>query len=84
MLLLRTGIGTGWVGCGMDGMYARPAELDIDYGHPVGDCAETAAGSEVFARPFSNANVSLDCKRFVGTIDMTAGPLKGQTLGGGG
>ena len=84
MLLLRTGIGTGWVGCGMEGMYARPAELDIDYGHPVGDCKETAAGSEVFARPFSNANVSLDCKRFVGTIDMTAGPLKGQTLGGGG
>ena len=68
----------------MEGMYARPAALDIDYGHPIGDCKETAAGSEVFARPFSNANVSLDCKRFVGTIDMTAGPLKGQTLGGGG
>ena len=76
-------IGTGWVGCGMEGMYARPAALDVDYGPATGDCREVGS-TEVFTRSFSNANVSLDCKRFVGTIEMTAGPLKGQTLGAGG
>ena len=67
---VRTGIGTGWVGCGMEGMYARPAALDVDYGHPIGDCKETSAGSEVFTRDFSKATVQMDCKAWQGTITM--------------
>ena len=65
----------------MEGMYARPPALDVDYGHPTGDCGEVGS-SEVFTRPFSNANVTMDCARFVGIIHMTAGPLEGRTLGG--
>ena len=80
---MYAGLGTGWVGCGMKGMYARPAALDVDYGHATGDCSEVG-NTEVFTRAYSNANVTMDCKRFTGTIEMTAGPLRGQTLGGGG
>jgi hypothetical protein len=76
------GLGTGWVGCGMKGMYARPSALDVDYGHAIGDCSEVGS-TEVFTRAYSNGNVTMDCKRFIGTIKMTAGPLEGQTLGGG-
>ena len=54
----------------MEGMYARPAALDIDYGHPIGDCKETSAGSEVFTRDFSKATVQMDCKAWQGTITM--------------
>ena len=64
----------------MQGMYARPAALDVDYGHATGDCGELGS-TGVFTRAYSNANVTMDCTRFVGTIEMTAGPLEGQTLG---
>ena len=69
-------------------MYARPAALDIDYGHPVGDCAEVTddqgAPTEVFARQYSNANVSIDCSSFTARIEMTAGSHKGQVNPGAG
>ena len=38
-------------------------------GEPVGDCAEIGE-SEVFARRWSKANVSLDCRSFTASIDM--------------
>ena len=75
-------IGWGWVGCGQEGLYARPPVLDVDFGVPVGGCHETGAGSQVFSRQWSNANVSLDCASWTGTIAMTAGPLKGKVFGG--
>ena len=75
-------LGTGWVGCGKAGMYARPAALDIDYGDPVGDCTEVGA-TEVFARQYSNANVSINCRSFTATIEMTFGPHKGEINPGG-
>ena len=65
----------------MKNLYTRPAALDVDYGHAIGDCREVGS-TEVFTRAYSNANVTMDCKRFVGTIKMTAGILVGQTLGG--
>lgn len=70
-------IGWGWVGCGMQ--YARPEMLDMDFGDPIGDCHEVG-NTEVFTRPWSRANVSLDCKHFIGSIKMTAGPLKGSVF----
>ena len=38
-------------------------------GEPVGDCAEIGE-SEVFARRWSKANVSLDCRSFTASVDM--------------
>lgn len=65
-------LGTGWVGCapvgGPDAMgsndtsYVRPAAWDRDYGEPLGLCAETSKGSGIFAREWSKATVSIDCK----------------------
>ena len=49
--------------------YARPPQLDWDFGVPVGECAEVDGEPEVFARSWSQANVSLDCKAFVATIN---------------
>ena len=74
-------LGFGWVGCGLKGLYDRPAEMDIDYGVPVGDCGEVG-NSGVFRREWSKANVSLDCGSFTGKIEMTAGPLVGKVFGG--
>jgi hypothetical protein len=48
--------------------YARPPELDTDYGVPTSDCTEV--GDQVFRRNWSKAEVSLDCKAFQGKIDM--------------
>jgi hypothetical protein len=52
----------------MQGMYARPAALDVDYGHATGDCGELGS-TGVFTRAYSNANVTMDCTRFVGTTE---------------
>ena len=35
---------------------------------------------QVFSRQWSNADVSLDCASWTGTIAMTAGPLKGKVF----
>eukprot|EP01049_Picozoa_sp_SAG25_P011039 SAG25_NODE_1285_length_3416_cov_3.811275_4_plen_117_part_00 len=65
-------LGTGWVGCapvgGPDAMgsndtnYSRPVAWDRDYGVPLGLCRETSKGSGIFAREWSKATVSIDCK----------------------
>lgn len=72
-------IGTSWVGCapanGPEGAftnktYARPPEVDVDYGKPLGLCKETASGSEVFTREYSKAIVQMECKVWKGSIVM--------------
>ena len=49
--------------------YARPPELDTDYGYPTGDCVEVG-DTEVFRRSWSKAIVELDCRAFEGKIEM--------------
>jgi hypothetical protein len=61
-------LGFGWSGCG--NAVAFPAELGLDYGVPTGFCAETAAGSNVFARDWSKATVAMDCNTYTGTVTM--------------
>ena len=47
------------------GFYARPREWDLDYGVPLGKCAETVPGSSgVFVREWSKARVSMDCNKW--------------------
>ena len=70
-------LGYSWMGCNNDPndkstatiKYHFPDALGKDYGEPLGLCAETAAGSEVFHRAYSKANVTLDCKNWVGSVN---------------
>jgi len=58
-----------WFGYGFQGCsqpYYRPAELDADYGHPLGLCEESSPG--VFSRTYSHAHVSIDCSSYQATI----------------
>jgi hypothetical protein len=64
-------LGYSWKGCGIP--YARPVELDTDYGVPLGLCTETSTGSGVFSRTWSRAVVTVDCNTWTGTI---AGGIK--------
>ena len=48
--------------------YHFPPALELEYGEPEELCYETATGSEVFTRKWTNATVTLDCKNWVGTI----------------
>lgn len=68
-LLLRgphAWLGYGWVGCGLQ--YEFPAALTWDYGTPGGTCAETAPGSGIFTRQWSNATVTMDCNTWSGSV----------------
>ena len=66
------GCGCGWEYGGQMpcDIYKRPEALDLDYGEPRGLCAETAAGSEVFVREWSNSRVTVDCGAYTAKIDM--------------
>ena len=61
--------GYGWTGC-IDAThpFTRPPSLDVDYGAPVGFCAETAPGSGVWARDFEHYTVQLDCGAWQATF----------------
>lgn len=59
-------LGYSWRGC--DEPIFRPPELDLDYGVPLGPCAETAPGSGVFTRDFSRSTVTMDCASWTPTI----------------
>ncbi len=59
-------LGHGWEGC--DRVYPRPADLDVDYGVPLGICGETSPGSGVFVREWSRATVQMNCSSFTPTI----------------
>ena len=69
-------LGYSWMGCSNDPndkstatiKYHFPAALGLDYGEPLGLCAETAPGSEVFHRAYSKANVTLDCRNWAGSV----------------
>ncbi len=60
-------LGAGWAGC--DCYPPFYAGFEADYGTPVKDYAETAAGSGVFAREWTKADVSFDCN--VGKANIT-------------
>jgi hypothetical protein len=62
-------LGHGWLGCSRD--WTFPAALNADYGVPTsGFCAETAPGSQVFTREYSQASVTMDCTAWKGTVTM--------------
>ena len=74
-------LGYGWMGCGCGwshndakpqpepcDFYARPPALDLDYGVPLGLCAETGQGSGVFTREWTKSTVSVDCN--TGSADI--------------
>ena len=63
-------LGYAWAGCGSEDTYARPPGLDADYGTPLNFCSESAPGSGVFTRNFTQADVSLDCGSFRPDIRM--------------
>ena len=50
--------------------YPRPVLWDVDYGLPQANCAETAAGSNVFRRQWSKADVTWDCNSARGEIKL--------------
>lgn len=61
-------IGHGWKGCSHE--YTFPPLLNADVGEPLGLCAETAPGSEIFTRAWSKADVSVNCKTLTPTITL--------------
>jgi hypothetical protein len=63
-------LGHGWLGCSRS--YAFPAELNADYGQPMGLCAETSAGSGIFRRQWSKAVVEMNCNSWTPTFTMSA------------
>ena len=64
-------MGYGWTGC-IDATHTfdRPPEMNRDYGEPLGFCSETAPGSGVWKRPFTKADITMDCASFTATFDM--------------
>jgi len=59
-------LGYDWHGCGL--IYDFPDEFKLNYGTPLGTCEETATGSGVFIRKFSNATVTMDCNTYEPSI----------------
>ena len=60
-------LGFGWQGCDVTD-FQWPQELDIDFGEPLGLCAETAPGSGTFTREFEKATVQMSCETYEPTI----------------
>ena len=59
-------VGFSWISCSVP--YARPPQLDTDWGAPIGSCTETSKASGVFTRSWSKADVKLDCNRWQGSV----------------
>jgi hypothetical protein len=53
--------------------YDFPDALSVDYGEPVGTCAETAPNSNVFQRSWTKATARVDCNAMEGSVTMTSG-----------
>ena len=69
MLYLACRLGAGWAGC--DCYPPFFAGFERDYGIPVKKSyAETSSGSGVFAREWTNADVSFDCNTGKASIHM--------------
>ena len=62
-------LGNGWSGCSHG--YEFPEALNGDYGEPLGLCAETAEGSQVFVRNWTRAIVQMDCNTWTPSIKFT-------------
>lgn len=60
-------IGYGWEWCALGD---APPALSLDYGDPIGTCAETAPGSGVFVRDFQRSTARFDTTTYTGTIVM--------------
>ena len=61
-------LGYAWVGCSVP--YDFPPALSVDYGVPLGTCAETGTGTGVFERKWSKATSTVDCNSVEGRVDM--------------
>jgi hypothetical protein len=61
-------LGHGWLGCSRK--YIFPAELNRDYGQPMGLCHETSTG--VFQRKWSKATVQMNCNTWTPSITMSS------------
>jgi hypothetical protein len=59
-------VGYSWISCSVP--YARPPQLDTDWGVPLGLCKETGEGTGVFTRSWSKADVKLDCGAWEGSV----------------
>ena len=59
--------GNAWQGCNK--VPERRAELDADYGAPLGPC-EAAQEPGVFTREWSKATITMDCNTWTPTIAM--------------
>ena len=59
-----------YVGKSQSCMVFRPAELDADYGTPLGLCSESKQQPGMFVREWSKASVQLDCNTWEATIKM--------------
>lgn len=63
--------GYGWTGCAdATHPFTKPANLDVDYGEPLGFCEETGAGTGVFTREYTKSTFSLDCNSFTANITL--------------
>ncbi len=62
-------LGYGWVSCNIE--YEFPDALKVDYGTPLGTCAETAPNSGVFTRAYTNGKATMDCNTWTGTVTST-------------
>jgi hypothetical protein len=65
-------LGYGWSSCPPPASFVRPPEVDVDYGEPLGFCAETAPGSGVWSREYTKYSVALDCASFTATLTPKA------------
>eukprot|EP00935_MAST-01C_sp_MAST-1C-sp1_P002224 g2224.t1 len=69
-----------WMGYGWEGCIHTPppvTKYDAHYGTPLGRCAETAAGSGVFTRRYTNAKIAMDCNSFTANITVLPTPALG-------
>ena len=69
--------GNAWQGCNK--VPARRAELDADYGAPLGHCA-AAQEPGVYTRAWSKALVTVDCNKWTGTIEPRAESARARAV----
>lgn len=62
-------IGYSWRGCSGT-FWPRPSLWEQDYGLPHGVCSETGTDTKVFTRSYDKADITWDCNKAKGTIEM--------------
>jgi hypothetical protein len=63
-------LGNGWTGCSR--IFEYPDALNLDYGEPLGLCAEIGIGTGVFERNWTKATVRMDCNSWTPSITLHA------------